>query len=105
LRIRTVLLIAGIVFFALSCLIAIGNMAISVSRYVRKRKGLPDGRQSLVHVLSIVFSIMAYSTAGNTLGPWVFIPAIVDPATLFILAAPFLLRRMRRQAQSERKGP
>lgn len=97
-------MIAGIVFFALSCLIAAANMVIGISGYVRKRRGVQKRRQSLIFVLSIVFSIMAYSTAGNTIGFWVFIPAIVDPATLFLIAAPFLLHKMRRQAQNERKG-
>lgn len=72
---------------------------------VRKRKNLPGRRPSMIHILSIAFSIIAYICAGNTLGLWVFIPAIADPATFFILIAPILLLRARKQEQSERKGP
>ena len=100
-----ILLAIGIVFCALSCLIAIANIITGITRMVRRRKGLPNRPQSLIHVLSIVFSIMACIFAGNTLGFWVFIPAIIDPATLFVLAAPVILLRMRRQARGERKDP
>ena len=99
------MLVAGIIFCALSCLIATANIIVGVSGMVRKRRGLQGHRPSMIHILSIVFSIIAYICAGNTLGPWVFIPAVLDPATFFILAAPILLFRMRRRAQGGRKGP
>jgi len=98
-----VLLIVGIVFCVLSCLVAIANIVVGIGGMVRKRTGLPGRRPSMIHLLSIVFSIVAYICAGSTLGPWVFIPAIIDPATFFILAAPILLLRMRKQAHNERK--
>lgn len=98
-------MIAGIIFLSLSCLIAIANIIVGIAGMVRKHRGLPGRRPSMIHILSIAFSITAYICAGNTLGPWVFIPAILDPATYFIIAAPILLFRMRRQAHSERKVP
>lgn len=96
------MLTVGIIFVGLSSLVAIANIIAGVTRMVRKRKGLP-GKGSLIHVMSIVFSIMAYYAAGGTLGLWVFIPALADPATLFILAAPVILLRMRKHAGIERE--
>lgn len=99
----TILLIVGIVFCALSCLVALANIIVGIAGMVRKRKGLPGRRPSMIHLLSIVFSIVAYVCAGSTLGFWVFIPAVIDPATFFILAAPILLLRARKKECSERK--
>ena len=96
------MLTIGIIFTALSCLIAITNIVTGISRTVRKRKGLP-AKGSFIHVLSIVFSIMAYVFAGDTLRFWVFIPALADPATFFLFVAPVLLLRMRKQAEIQRK--
>ncbi len=92
----------GIAFAALSCLVCVTNIVNSVLRMVRKRKGYEGRRGSNIHVLSIVFSIMAYVFAGDTLGAWVFIPAVLDPATLFIIAAPVLLLRMKKKAEQEK---
>jgi len=86
----------GFVFFGLSCFICVTNIVNGVLRMIRKRRGETPRRGSNIHVLSIVFAIMAYVFAKDTLGAWVFIPAVIDPATLFIFAAPVLLFRMRK---------
>lgn len=94
------MLAIGIVFTALSCLVCVTNIVNSIARMVRKRKGKAQRGGSNIHVLSIAFSIMAYVFAKDSLGAWVFIPAVVDPAALFILAAPFLLfRRIKKDRQ------
>jgi hypothetical protein len=92
----------GIAFLALSCLVSVTNIVNYALSIVKKRRGEVYRKGSAIHVLSIVFSIMAYVFAGDTLGVWVFIPAILDPATLFILAAPILLIRMIREAERSR---
>ncbi|OPY00244.1 MAG: hypothetical protein A4E60_02409 [Syntrophorhabdus sp. PtaB.Bin047] len=95
----------GIAFLALSCLVCVTNIISYAMRMVKKRRGETHRRSSTIHVLSIVFSVMAYVFAGDTLGAWVFIPAILDPATLFILAAPILLLRMKRGAGRPQDRP
>jgi hypothetical protein len=100
----TILLIVGIVFCALSCLIAIANIVVGIAGTVRKRRGLPTRHPSMVYVLSIVFSIVAYICAGSTLGLWVFMPATIDPATFFLFAAPVLLLKTRRQSGNGQEG-
>ena len=93
----------GIAFAALSCLVCVTNIVSYIMRMVRKRRSeTARRRSSTIHVLSIVFSIMAYIFAGDTLGAWVFIPAVLDPATFFILAAPILLIRVKRRADREK---
>jgi Mn2+/Fe2+ NRAMP family transporter len=91
------MLYIGIAFAALSCLVCVTNIISYAMRMVKKRRGETHRKSSAIHVLSIVFSIMAYVFAGDTLGGWVFIPAVLDPATLFILAAPILLIRMKKE--------
>lgn len=81
----------GIVFLCLSCLICLLNIVNNVSWVIKKRKDPQVNKRSNIHVLSVVFSIMAYSFAKNSLGLWAFIPAIIDPATIFIFLAPALL--------------
>ena len=81
----------GIVFLFLSCLICLLNIVNNVSWVIRKRKDPAANKRSNIHVLSIVFSIMAYSFAKNSLGLWAFIPAVIDPATIFIFLTPALL--------------
>lgn len=97
------MVIVGIAFAVLSSFVCLANIANSVLRMVRKRKGSARRTTSNIHVLSIVFSVMAYVFAGDVLGAWVFVPALIDPATLFLLAAPIILMRMRKQALNERK--
>ncbi|HOD75600.1 MAG TPA: hypothetical protein PKJ17_06200 [Syntrophorhabdaceae bacterium] len=92
----------GMAFAGLSCLVCVANIVNYTLRMVKKKRGETTHRRtSTIHVLSIVFSIMAYVFAGDTLGAWVFIPAVLDPATLFILAAPILLIRVKRRADRE----
>ncbi len=81
----------GIVFVCLASLVCLINIATNVSFMFRKRKDPAAFKRSHIHVLSIVFSIMAYAFAKDALGAWVFIPAIADPATIFIFMAPVLL--------------
>lgn len=88
----------GIAFAALSCLVCVTNIVNYTLRMMKKRRGETYGKSSGIHVLSMVFSIMAYVFARDSLGAWVFIPAILDPATLFIFAAPILLFRTRGKA-------
>jgi len=95
----------GIAFAALSCLVSVTNIVSYILMMVKKRRGETYRKGSSIHVLSIVFSIMAYVFAGDTLGAWVFVPAIVDPATLFILAAPILLIRMKKEAGRQQDRP
>ncbi len=95
----------GFVFFGLSCFICLTNIVNGIERMVRKRRGVTVRRGSNIHVLSIVFAIMAYVFAKDTLGAWVFIPAVIDPATLFIFAAPILLFRMRKEDGQEQDHP
>lgn len=97
--------VIGIAFVVLASFVCLANIVSSVLRMVRKRKGISRRTASNIHVLSIVFSVMAYVFAGDTLGAWVFIPAVIDPATLFLFAVPILLMRMRKQAENERKDP
>ncbi len=95
----------GFVFFGLSCFICTTNIVNGIVRMVRKRRGETVRKGSNIHVLSIVFAIMAYVFAKDTLGAWVFIPAVIDPATLFIFAAPILLVRMRKANGQEQGHP
>ena len=95
----------GFVFFGLSCFICVTNIVNGALRMIRKRRGETSRRGSNIHVLSIVFAIMAYVFAKDTLGAWVFIPAVIDPATLFIFAAPILLFRMRKANEQEQDHP
>ncbi len=95
----------GIAFAALSCLVSVTNIVSYTLTMVKKRRGKTYRKGSAIHVLSIVFSIMAYVFAGDTLGAWVFVPAIVDPATLFILAASILLIRVKKEAGRQQDHP
>ncbi len=81
----------GTAFLCLSCLICLLNIVNNISWVIRKRKDPSAHKRSNIHVLSIVFSIMAYTFAKNELGLWVFIPAIIDPAAIFIFLTPALL--------------
>lgn len=85
--------VIGITFFVLSSLICLLNITNSVLRMVRKRRGTSRRTGSNIHVLSLVFSIMAYVFAGARFGLWVFIPVILDPANLFLFLAPFLIAK------------
>lgn len=95
----------GIAFAALSCLVCVTNIVSYTMRMVKKRRGETHRKGSAIHVLSIVFSIMAYVFAGDTLGAWVLIPAVLDPATLFIPAAAFLIIRLKREERRQQNRP
>lgn len=98
------MLAIGVAFVCLSCFICLTNIVNNVSWMIRKRKDPAAHKRSNIHLMSIVFSIMAYAFAKDTLGAWAFVPAIADPATIFIFLTPVLLfRRLKKDGPQQNK--
>jgi len=47
-----------------------------------------DHGYSCVPLLSLLFCTIAFFVAGEPLGYWLFVPAIIDPGTLVVLLVP-----------------
>ncbi|MCP4677842.1 MAG: hypothetical protein GY854_20460 [Deltaproteobacteria bacterium] len=82
--------IAAIIFVVLASLMALINISGPISARMDQKKGIDRG-YTYSPVISLAFSSLAWFTGGDELGPYVFIPAIVDPGTWLLVIAPFVL--------------
>ncbi len=80
----------GIVFFALSCCIALMNLSGVIAAWVRRWKGIDRGF-SCIPMLTFLASCLAFRLAGSTLVGWCFIPVLLDPFTWSLIVLPFFL--------------
>jgi hypothetical protein len=80
----------AIVLVVLASLVALANLIGCYQATQRARKGLSGG-YSTVPILSLVFSLVAWRLAIDTMGYWAFVPAALDPGTWALVFLPFYL--------------
>ena len=74
----------------LGSLIAVGNIAGSIRAYLQRRRRAGDAFSS-VPLVSLFCSGVTWLVSGDRFVPWVFLPAILDPATWSLIALPVFL--------------
>jgi hypothetical protein len=74
----------GIVFFALSVLIAIANLCSTIETWLRRRGGV-KAHYSPMPFASLAFGFLAWYKARGTFGLGAFLPALLDPGTWAII--------------------
>jgi hypothetical protein len=74
----------GIVFFALSVLIAIANLCTTIDTWLKRRSGV-KAQYTFVPFASLALGLLAWYKARGTFGLGAFLPALLDPGTWAIL--------------------
>jgi hypothetical protein len=82
--------ILAAVLIALGSLVAVGNIGGCIGAYLRSRRGEGGGFSS-VPFLSLLFCVLAWVLSRDQFTPWVFLPAILDPANWSLIALPVFL--------------
>jgi hypothetical protein len=80
----------AIILIVLASYVALMNLAGNYQTLQRRRQGASGG-YSNVAIVSFAFCLLARRLAPDVIGPWAFIPAIVDPGTWTIVILPFFL--------------
>jgi hypothetical protein len=80
----------AIVLLVLASFIALANLGGGIRQTQRARKGIPGG-YSNVPFFSLIFCLVAWILAGDTIGIWVWLPTALDPGTWSLFILPFYL--------------
>jgi hypothetical protein len=78
------------ILLILASLVALLNILGSYQAFRRARNGLSGG-YSNVALISLVFCLLAWRLAPNTIGAWALIPTLIDPGTWSLVILPFYL--------------
>lgn len=74
-------------FLGLSALLAFANIAGIIGAVAKQRRGIDEGYSS-VPLFSLLFSLVAWALAKDTIGLWAFVAAAIDPGTWMLLGLP-----------------
>jgi|ERR1019366_10485717 hypothetical protein len=93
----------SIVFLVLASMVVFFQYAALIEFYIRSRRGDPGGH-SVLPIMSLFFSLLAWAYGYETFGLWAFLPAILDPGTWVLVFLPFVLFHIWRNSRNSKGG-
>lgn len=92
----------GLLCFALSVLMAVGNFWVLVAACQERRRG-GDRGFSLLPLFGLLFGLGAWFCVRDLLGWWALVPAVVDPGTWTLLTLPWVIAWNVRDARERKR--